>query len=424
VQPDPDIPPQKIDSETGSAPPPLLPSPAPPLLEAHRKPAAARKYLAVVLSLCLGLFVIDGLVSVVDDTLVFLFGIHFLWLIRGLVFLVTLILIIVTYLLIGVTPMVPKRIFLPLTLFIPCAELLPVLFSIYHFNRLPQFAFALSLCEAILGVGLLYCVLGGFKLRWPLVSESQLEGRGFSWWNLCGFLLGNIFLLIPAVAGYLFVCLALSINHFSEGFVSLSPKGLTVQMRKYVRADGKTIRLFPMVHIADADFYGKVSESFPTNSIILMEGVTDEKKLLTNGISYHRIAKKLGLGEQQKAFRPERGDMVRADVDVQDFSTNTIALLNLVMYIHAQGLNVGTLMKVLQYPQPPGFEDQLFDDILKKRNQNLLKEINAHLSDTENIVVPWGAMHMPGVSAGIEKTGFHQDGSQDYLAIGFFGNSK
>ena len=116
--------------------------------------------------------------------------------------------------------------------------------------------------------------------------------------------------------------------------------------------------------------------------------------------------------------------MVRADVDVQDFSTNTIALLNLVMYVHAQGLNVVTLMKVLQYPQPPGFEDQLFDDILKKRNQHLLKEINRHLSDSGNIVVPWGAMHMPGVSKGIESDGFHQDGSQDYLAIGFFGNSK
>ena len=112
-----------------------------------------------------------------------------------------------------------------------------------------------------------------------------------------------------------------------------------MQTRKYVRDDGKTIHLFPMAHVAEADFYQKISQTFPTNSLILMEGVTDEKNLLTNKISYDRMAKTLGLAEQHEKFAPTRGEMVDADVDVSQFSTNTLTLLNLVMLVHAQGLN-------------------------------------------------------------------------------------
>jgi hypothetical protein len=100
------------------------------------------------------------------------------------------------------------------------------------------------------------------------------------------------------------------VDHFSGGFLALRPGGLTVQVRKYVRDDGKTIQLVPMAHIGEADFYRKVAETFPTNSIILMEGVTDWKRLITNEASYKRAAKSLGLAEQEEEFTPTRGEMV------------------------------------------------------------------------------------------------------------------
>src|SRR5208282_3550763 len=96
--------------------------------------------------------------------------------------------------------------------------------------------------------------------------KISLQPGVFSWRNLSVFLLANVFVLLPAVVFYLVVCAALAVDHFSEGFVALRPGGLTVQARKYVRNDGKTIQLFPMSHIADAAFYQKVSQSFPTNS--------------------------------------------------------------------------------------------------------------------------------------------------------------
>src|ERR1035441_6855456 len=74
-----------------------------------------------------------------------------------------------------------------------------------------------------------------------------------------------------------------------------------------------------------------MSRTLPIYSIILMEGVTDEKNLLTNKISYKRMAKSLGLAEQHEKFEPTRGELVMADVDVGQFTRNTIDFLNLVI---------------------------------------------------------------------------------------------
>jgi hypothetical protein len=149
----------------------------------------------------------------------------------------------------------------------------------------------MSLCQVALGLGILCWAQGGLKCRWPLVGESLLGSRGFSWLNLSGFMLVNVFLLLPAVVVYLAVCAALAVDHFSEGFMALRPGGFTVQARKYVRNDGKSIQLVPMAHIGEADFYRKLSQSFPTNSVVLMEGVTDHSNLLTNKITYKRMAR-------------------------------------------------------------------------------------------------------------------------------------
>jgi hypothetical protein len=289
---------------------------------------------------------------------------------------------------------------------------------------LQQVAVVFSLVQILVGLWVLCRLQDGFKFSWPLVPDNKLGGRCFSWWNLVVFLLANVFGLLPAVVIYLFLGAALAVDHFSEGFMALHPGGLTVQVRKYVRDDGKMIELFPMAHVADAGFYQKVSQSFPTNSLILMEGVTDTKNLLTNGISYKRMAKFLGLTEQKVKFGHGRGKMVRADVDVDQFSTNTIDFLNLVMLIHTQGVNSENLLRLTQFSPSAQFQDQLIDDLLRNRNQHLLEEIQSHLSQSDNLMVPWGVAHMPGIAGGIQKYGFHLGETYEYMVIRFrgFGN--
>jgi hypothetical protein len=131
------------------------------------------------------------------------------------------------------------------------------------------------------------------------------------------------------------------------------------------------------------------------------------------------MAATLGLSEQQKEFRPSEETVERADVDVKEFTPNTIGFLNLVMRIHSQGLNAGALMELMTLSPPPGFEKELFDDLLHKRNRHLLNEMKARLPDTESIVVPWGAAHMPEIAKEIQKDGFQLADAREYTVIRF-----
>jgi TRAP-type mannitol/chloroaromatic compound transport system permease small subunit len=381
-----------------------------------------KKVVSILLNLCLGLFLACGAVSLVDDSLRLLFGLHLLTVMSGILSFFAFLVAMLVYGLMGLTPIIPKRVFLPVTLFYVAGFLVVFPALIYcndRVHRILQLDWAISFCQVIFGLGILYWLRGGLKFRWPIVEDKHLGNRRFSWLNLSVFLLVNIFVLLPAIVVYLVLCAALAVNHFSEGFMALRPGGLTVEVRKYVRNDGKTVELIPMEHVAEADFYRKVSQLFPTNSIILMEGVTDRNHLITNEPSYKRMAHFLHLAEQQEGFEPTRGKMVMADVDTAQFSTNTIDFLNLVMLIHSKGVDADTVMKLVQYSPPPDFQEQLMGDLLRKRNRHLLEEIQARLPQSDNIIVPWGVVHMPGIANEIQKSGFRLGEIQEYTVIQF-----
>jgi hypothetical protein len=378
----------------------------------------SRRFLLTILKVCLGLFFADAIVSLADDSWIVLFNIQSLTVIRGIVLLMSSLVAFLVYVLMGIIPAIPKRLFLPVTLFNPFAGLILIPVLIASYGQSQRFSLAVSFCQLLLGLGLLSSFKGGFKIRWPIL-EDWLMPRRFSWLSFAGFLLVNVFALLPTVIIYLFICASLAINHFSDGFVSLRPSGLMVQVREYVRDDGKTIELFPMSHVAEGDFYHRVQSSFQTNSVVLMEGVTDHRNLITNQISYKRVARTLGLVEQQKEFRPGTADWVRADVDVEVFGTNTINFLNLVMRMYSKGLKAETLLPVIQYSPSPEFQEQIFDDLLRKRNHHLLKEIDYQLLRTDKIIVPWGAAHMPEIAREIQKDGFRLNKTWNYEAIRF-----
>jgi hypothetical protein len=401
-------------------PPPPLAGGTPPLPTGPaRKPGPLRQVLTLLLSACLALFLADAIISLADDSLIVLFGVHVLGLIRFVGWLLAVMAALVVYLLIGLTPMIPKRAFLPLTLFnlVGTPAMIPV--GLYFYSRIQQISWGVSLCQVVLGLAVLRWAQGGLRFRWPLVPSDRLRARRFSWLNLSGFAVGNICVLLPVMVVYLALCVALAVGHLSQGFMALGPGGFRVQVRKYVRADGKSIQLVPMAHVGERDFYWKLSHSFPTNAVVLMEGVTDNRNLLTNTITYHRMASSLGLAEQQHEFKPVEVEIVPADVDIADFTTNTIGFLNLVMLIHGKGLKAENVLRMLQFSPPPHFEEQLWDDLLHKRNQHLLKEIQDRLSDPEPLIVPWGVAHMPGIAEGIKASGFHLAESHDYTVIRF-----
>ncbi len=370
------------------------------------------------------MFLTDAAISLLDATLVLGLGLHLLTEFRGMAAFLTLGASAAIYVLMAITPMVPKRFFLPITLFNPVSLLAVLPIMIFHYDWLPRFDWVVSFCQVLLGLGILFWVQGGFKFRWPFVVEEKIGDRPFSWLNFLGFVAVNAFLLLPGIVIYLAISASVAVNHFSAGFLAMNTDGLKASAKTYVRNDGKTIELIPMMHIAQPGFYGQVAKSFPTNSIVLLEGVTDKKKLIKVQLSYQRAAATLGLATQDKEFAPTNGELRPADIDVSAFSASTLELLNLVSRLHSQGPSVPLLMEMIQKPPSPVVEERLWGDLLTKRNEHVLGEIKTALEDSDHVIVPWGAAHMPGLTHGIQESGFTLDRSRDYSLVDFRRGAK
>ncbi|MSU62534.1 MAG: hypothetical protein EXS31_09070 [Pedosphaera sp.] len=378
-----------------------------------------KKLLTTLLNICLALLLVDAGVSLLDDSLILFAGLYILAPIRGMLAFFALFTGLFLYVLTGVTPMIPKRYFLPLALFGPAAMLAAIPFSIFHYDQLQKIAWALSWCEVLLSLCILVWLRGTLSIRWPLVREDQLGDRAFGWLNSAGFVAVNLFILLPGVLCYLAFCGSLAVEHFSGGFLSLRTDSLVMRAVKYVRDDGKTIQLIPMMHIGEPDFYKQITSSFPTNSVILMEGVTDRKNLLQEKLSYGRVAKSLGLTEQKEEFTPARGRPRMADVDIEQFSARSIEILKLMTRIHAEGLSLDVILKLMEKSKDPELTREIWEDLLDKRNAHLLKEIEEELRKSDIIVVPWGAAHMRGIGEGIQTSGFRPSDTQEYKILRF-----
>ena len=61
----------------------------------------------------------------------------------------------------------------------------------------------------------------------------------------------------------------------------------------------------------------------------------------------------------------------------------------------------------------------VYDDILNKRNEHLLGEINKALKTHTMVVVPWGAAHMPVIQQQIENWGFVETKHSQHLVVPF-----
>ena len=394
------------------SPPPIptgdLPTKSPPL----------SSFLSFTLTLFLG----SGFLSFLNDSLGLCFGKPYIAVYAALAWSIMLITGILCCGLMAFNPSIPKRFFLPISLFIPVTSIgiLPLL--VYFNDYTLIIDWVLSIAQLLLGVIIIYQIRGSIKLDWPIFPIPELPNKKFSWKNLCGFFFVGLFLALPSVITYGAFSAKLAVEHFTDGFVLVKPSGIWMQMRSYVRDDGKKIILMPMSHIGETKFYHDISANFPLNSVILMEGVSDKSKLTQTHSNYSKMAGIIGVVEQTEVFKPQ-GEIVAADVDMSSFSPGTLELLKSVMLIHSKGVNAET-MPILLKPTSPQLEKQLMEDILTKRNQHLLEVIQERLLTSDNIVVPWGAAHMPGISSGIEKLGFRVIEKNEYMALRFTPTDK
>ena len=379
----------------------------------------ARPFLSFLLAVFLLLFLASGLVAALDHLLMLVWGLEEMAIPDALLSLLMLVASGLLFGMLAVFPAIPKRYFMPVALFVPLTSIAVLPLLVYFHQNLHLIAIVLACFQIVVALLVYFRIRKGQGWKLPLVPADQFTGRNFSWRHLAGVWLAGLLVLLPLALLYAAFSAKLAVSHFTDGFVSLHPSGLTMHVRTYTRDDGKTITLMPMSHVGEPDFYQELSESFPANAVVLMEGVSDKNKTINTHSNYSKMAGAVGGVEQTAAFKPP-GEIVAADVDMSSFSPETLEILKTAMLIHAKGVTPETLPLIMK-PTPPGLEKRLMEDVLTKRNKHLLGVIEERLPNSENIVVPWGAAHMPEIAREIQKLGFRLVGTREYTAIRFGG---
>jgi len=183
-----------------------------------------------------------------------------------------------------------------------------------------------------------------------------------------------------------------------------------------------------MAHIGDDDAYRALFESFAGQSTLLLEeGVSDEQGLIGEGLFYEMLAGRIGLDVQPSfdallAAMPASDtgvpmpDIRNADVDARVFSEDTIAVLGAAARLY-QSDRLAPALKQFQATLDalgPDATQTAFRDLIDNRNAHLLAEIRTGLDDYQRIIVPWGALHLPGIEDAILEWGFEQTASRQH----------
>ncbi|MFZ5950085.1 MAG: hypothetical protein ACOYXC_05245 [Candidatus Rifleibacteriota bacterium] len=208
------------------------------------------------------------------------------------------------------------------------------------------------------------------------------------------------------------------------GFVVRSSEGICAVQKLFTR-NGKELRLQGMAHIGGKEFYQEIKEVLKNEqAVMLMEGVTDEKKLLATPPDYDSVAGHLGLASQRDHFSPENMpetlEIIRADLDTSDFSPQTIEILNFIGKVYSkEGINPGNLLLMYMKLSDVKVSRAFLSDLITRRNQCLIGHILENLPRTSIIVVPWGAMHLPQIEKWAIKEGFVLSRTSKHVVMRF-----
>jgi len=385
-------------------------------------------------NLYLFLFLVDAGLSLIDELLVaFEMPIPAFTSLRLLVAYTVIALSMLLFACLGIDRRLPKRLFLPLTLYISwCTVALWPLSGVLPRELLPLLA-SVGQCLVVA------CVLVLMRGR-LFLPEGTFQGEMFSLGNTLGFTAVNLLLLPPALV---FGGLAVTSYYLEEqtaGFLRISPIGIYMSERSY-RLDAKEVRLAGMMHIGKPEYYEDLARSLPAKgAIILVEGVSDQDGLLEHHFNYSELASVMGLSSQETlridgnpvdlqhldervVRRANRPDIARADIDVNQFEPLTIEFLNILGRSLFSQQPLTERFAVYndwagQHLTPEGMAG-ILADILDKRNAAVIAGMLRSLALYETIIIPWGAMHMPAIERAVLEQGFAPTTRLERLSLDF-----
>ncbi|MFH1469932.1 MAG: hypothetical protein ABIO70_36445 [Pseudomonadota bacterium] len=364
--------------------------------------------LVTLANLFLGLFALDTGLSLLDEALCAALGGHPLALVRNPVALLVLLASLPLWLLMLLSPRIPRGPFVPLALFSPLYVPLglPLAYSAGWLTG--EDAWQLSLLQAatLAWAAALLQARGGR----PWLRLAALRGPAFSWWSSLRFAGGSA-ALVPTVALAFAFLVSASITRFTGGYLALRPGGFDLLERTFAKGDQR-VRLVGMMHLGDQAAYGRLVRGFEGEDIaVLAEGVTDREGLLGGHLRYKEVAVKAGLDAQQDLLTYCPGlYVVHADVDLSDLHPQTVEILRhterLLDFSH---LDLAAVQDYLEWSSGLGaLEQEIFwEDVIDRRNAEVLANLDAMLSQAwPEVVIPWGAGHMPDLDAAVRARGF------------------
>ncbi len=391
-------------------------------------------------------FAADGLLSLADEYLSRQNGFSSITVLRGVLALLVLVYSLFMAALLVATPRVPGRVVLPLIIFLWWAGA-ALAFPLGRLD-IPNLATWIALAQVAVAA-----------LTWVFFRQRRAGALPFELNQAPPFAWRHSLLTLPAVAALWLFCaaaamfswLATEIESSTGGYVRLHPDGIYLVERQF-QLHGSEVRLAGMVHVAREDFYsGVLPPADPAMpAVVLVEGVTDHKRLLGEGtLKYANVARALNITSQENsAFTdrvvsglkkeqvpsaegpvnppPPEETAIRfkhADVDVESFHPQTITFIVAVMGLF-QSHDLSAALRALIDPSSPlansQIQTQAMQDILYSRNQRLVSEIEISLKDYRRIIVPWGALHLPGVESWLREREFVQSGEVERKAFAFW----
>ena len=388
------------------------------------------------------LFLADGGFSLVDELVSLLSPLEPFTALRNLLASSVMVMSVVVYIGLGIDRRVPKRVFLPLIFFVLFCSLSTWLFPVL--SGIKIYGLLAAAAQVALAMLPFYYFKNG-TTRTLTMPPEMVTAPYFSLRNTLTFSAASLVIIPFVLILSLLSATNGSMNRYTSGFMRLDPGGLRMTERVY-RRDNRTIRLAAMIHVGDREYYEELAKSVDAGrTIVLAEGVSDNKKLMADTIDYGKMAGFLGLASQHDMrFRgrliqaeeldspqnsPIAGDkqgqpdILRADVDVSNFRPPTIFFLNAlgkelrespsffkgVMAINAWGEKNIT----------PEMYEIIMDDILHCRNLEVVRHLEKALVRYDTVVIPWGALHMKEIEAEILKRGFTLQEQHERVSIDF-----